>query len=218
MTKTAILVLATLTSAIHLNAREIARACDLIPPETSERCNYIFVDKDVRKGASADERIASVVGPYLSQYQNVVPPSEAPFKAMKTRDGGQVVFTLAFEKEFRLAGPIFVVYFLDRSGNVTLRSEGDLHLEAVQLTELLPARNEFLVVSMRSETGISYTTEVWALGPAQPTRVYFDGGVLIRIEKGSASRSARIILGSVVGRGKILSWDQRKQQMIEVGK
>ncbi len=159
MIKSCMLALAVLTTVGPLAAREIARNCDL----TSERCNYIFVDKDVLRGASADERVASVVGPYLSQYQNLVPPGEAPFKAIKTRDGGQVVFALAFEKDFRLAGPIFVIYFLDRSGKVTLRSEGDLFLEAVQLTELLPARSEFLVVSMRSETGISYTTEVWEL-------------------------------------------------------
>ena len=216
MIKTAMLVLAALTSAVDLRAREIAKTCDLIPPETSERCNYIFVDKDVRKGASADERVADVVGPYLGQYQNLVPPDEAPFKAIRTRDGRQVVFTLAFEKEFRLAGPIFVMYFLDRSGKVTLRSEGDLHLGAVRLTELLPAHNEFLVVSMRSETGSSDSTVVWALGQSQPKQVYFDGGLLIRIEKGSASRRTRIELGSVVGYGKILEWDERRQQMIEV--
>jgi hypothetical protein len=156
-----------------------------------------------------------VVGRYLSQYQNWVPPGEAPFKAIKTRDGGQVIFTLAFEKEFRLAGPIFVIYFLDRSGKVTLRSEGDLYLEAAQLTELLPARNEFLVVSMRSETGISDTTVVWALGQSQPKQVYFDGGVLIRIEKGNATRKAQIILGGVADNGKILSWDERQQRLFE---
>jgi hypothetical protein len=214
MIKAPMLAFAALTAVVPLSAREIARKCDSIRPP---QCNYIFVDKDVRKGASADERTASVVGPYLNEYQALVPSREAPFKAVKTRDGGQIVFTLAFEKEFRLAGPIFVMYFLDRSGKVTLRSEGDLHLEAVQLTELLPARNEFLVVSMRSESGISYTTEVWALGQSKPKKAYFDGGVLESVEKGSASRKGRILLDHEDER-TILSWDERKQQMTEVGR
>jgi len=209
MIKIALLVLLALSATVSLAAREVARKCSSSP---SERCNYIFVDKDVSKGTYADGRGASVVGPYLSEYQNLVRPGEAPFKAVKTRDGEQVVFTLAFETEFRLAGPIFVMYFLDRLGKVTLRSEGDLHLEAVQLTELLSARNEFLVVSMRSETGISYTTEVWALGQPQPTKVYFDGGVLSSIEKATATRRGRIVLGGF-DRGRVLSWDERRQQM-----
>jgi hypothetical protein len=213
MIKATVLALAALSTAAL--AKEIARKCDSTPPGT---CNYIFVDKDVRKGSSIEERTASVVGPYLGQYQNLVLPSEAPFKAVNTRDGGQVVFALAFEKEFRFAGPIFVMYFVDRSGKVTLRSEGDLNLEAVRLAEVLPARNEFLVISMRSETGISDSTEVWALGPPQPKKVYSNGGVLTAIEKGSATLKGRIILAGVIDNGTILAWDERTQQMIEVEK
>ena len=212
MIKAALLLGVALSAAMPATAREIARKCTSSPRPV---CHYIFADKDVSSGVYADGHGARVVGPYLSQYQNLVQTGDAPFRVIKARDGKLVVFALAFEKEFRLAGPIFVMYFLDRPGKVVLRSEGDLFLENAQLTELLPARKEFLVVSMRSETGISFTTEVWALENDGPRKVYFDAGAVFSVEKGSKTRRGRITLGGV-DHGRILSWDERTQQIIEI--
>jgi hypothetical protein len=206
----AILIIFVLGIAAPLSAREIARKCRARPLV----CHYIFADKVVRTGTHADGRGATVVGPYLSQYQKLLPADEAPFNVLKARNGQQVVFALAFEREFRLAGPIFVMYFLDRSGKVILRSEGDMILEVASLAGLLPSRDEFLVVSMRSEVGISHTTEVWALGAPQPKKLYFDAGVVHSIDKGNATQAGRIEL-SGFDPGKTLVWDERMQQLAE---
>ena len=171
-----------LAVASCLHAELIARDC---APWDPKECQYLFTDGFVKLGRSPDPDKAVILGPYMREYKNLVSRSEAPLRELVSPGHWRVVVTRGFDDKAWRPGTIFHLYFFDPHGVLRLKSAGDLFLERARIGYLFGTSTELLAVCQRSETGISYSTQVWVLPAAgSPQEVLFEGGGLGSVSAG----------------------------------
>jgi hypothetical protein len=111
----------------------------------------------------------------------------------------RVVVTRGFDGEAWRPGTIFYLYFFDPHGVLRLKSAGDLFLERARIGLLFGTSTELLAVCQRSETGISYSTQVWVLPRAgSPQEVLFEGGGLESVSAGGKGKAGGLYITYLV--------------------
>jgi hypothetical protein len=76
--------------------------------------------------------------------------------------GWKIVFARGFSVKPRIK-PIHYIYFVDPSDVLRLKVDGDLFVWQVFADDLFWIGSEFVIVTMRGETGISHVIHVWLL-------------------------------------------------------
>lgn len=212
--------LAALAAGPAEEPKVIAKQCREKGAE--EACEYLVVDrgwvKTIARGGRGEPH---VVGPYLREYQHLVADSEAPVKELTSPRDWRVVVTRGFDRVPRPM-PTFFLYFFDSQGELKLKVRGDIFLERIQVGFIFGTPTELLLVTERSETGISYSTEVWCL-PQEglPKRLLFEGGAVERIVPPSpAGLGGLVIVYTEAGAARqqertregFWAWDEKSQR------
>lgn len=215
-----------LVASLDPTAKVLAKSCS----ENSADCQLLVVDgKEIRLSYGDDPSKGAVVGPYLGALQPLVAPTEAPTQEIRSARGWRVIITRGFDTNHRMAGSIFYIYFVDPSGVVRKKAEGDLFLEDFKIGDVFGIEQEVFLVTMRGETGISYTTSAWTLPvKSDPRELLSADGQVETIRRADKGRPAAITLGclavAAVARADerwgscIWEWRESKKVFVETSR
>jgi hypothetical protein len=209
-------LLITVLCGVRLSAAVLATSCS---PTEAGLCYSILVDGDkVKMQQSVPPRRAVVLGKYVPSLQSLVRPSEAPFLRVRSPAGWQMILTFGLQERFRLAGPVFYIYFYDPGGVSQLRLEGDVHFEVAESGTFQGADTDVFIVSMRSEPGDSYTTKAWLLPRrGSPLLVLDTDGVFERLVTDQMTKNGiwiTTVIGQGTGQSKFWRWDPATAKLV----